>query len=66
MAKRKRITCPYCGERAEQAVLDGKRTMSLAHQMDCPLALCDDPRTMVKDCPAELIGISHGMAIDFR
>jgi hypothetical protein len=49
MAKRKRITCPYCKERADMVThAKGGKYVSIAHKASCPLInAVYDPRSPV-------------------
>jgi hypothetical protein len=68
MAKKRRVKCPYCDERAEErTVRSGKTETSIYHWLDCALANCGhDPKSRVKDCPLEMIGINHGALLFSR
>jgi hypothetical protein len=61
MAKKRRVKCPYCGERSEERTRSNGETRSnLYHKSKCVLALAVDPESRVKDCPKEMLGIYHG------
>jgi hypothetical protein len=62
MSGRKRVECPFCGR--EAAVLsgnDGKPFPHIRHRLDCELwGAGTAPRPKVRDCPREMVGITHG------
>jgi hypothetical protein len=61
MAKKRRVKCPYCEELSEDwTTPSGETATTIYHWLDCALANCGhDPRSRVKDCPLDMIGINH-------